>query len=71
MMMESPLMIQWLKESSWFNKDEILTHEVIKYHINCATAFLDEKDFIKKIDFNSKEWIEGLDIRVSSVSKKN
>ena len=71
MMMDSPLLIQWLKESTWFNKDEKLTHEVIKYLINCATAFLDEKEFIEKIDFNSKDWIEGLDVRVSSVSKKN
>ena len=27
--------------------------------------------FIEKIGFNSKEWIEGLDIRVSKVNKTN
>lgn len=71
MMMESPLMIQWLKESVWFNKNEILTNEVIKYLIDCATAFLDEKEFIEKIDFSSKEWIQGLDLRISNMSEKN
>ena len=64
MMMQSSLMRQWLKENIWFNKDEELL-------IDCATAFFDEKEFIKKIGFNSKEWIEGLDIRVSKVNKTN
>ena len=71
MMMDSPVMIKWLKEATWFNKDELLTHEVVKYLIDCATAFLDEKEFTEKIDFNSKEWIEGLDVRVSKIKKLN
>ena len=70
-MMESRLMINWLKEAAWFNNDELLTHEVIKYIIDCATAFFDENEFREKINYNSKEWIEGLDIRVSSIKKLN
>ena len=70
-MMHTELMTQWLKESVWFNKNEILTNEVIKYLIDCATAFLDEKEFIEKIDFSSKEWIQGLDLRISNMSEKN
>lgn len=71
MMMDSPLMINWLKEVTWFNKDELLTHEVIKYLIDCATAFFEEKEFIKNINFNSIEWIEGLDVRISKIRKLN
>ena len=71
MMMQSSLMRRWLKENIWFNKDEELKNEVIKFLIDCATAFFDEKEFIEKIGFNSKEWIEGLDIRVSKVNKTN
>tara|TARA_B100001121_G_C18525627_1_gene543432 strand:- start:184 stop:510 length:327 start_codon:yes stop_codon:yes gene_type:complete len=71
MMMNSSLMVQWLKENIWFNKDEFLTHEVIKFLIDCATSFFDEKDFMKKIDFNSKDWIEALDLRVSRIKKLN
>ena len=71
MMMDSPLMIKWLKEATWFNKDERLTHEVIKYLIDCASSFLDEKDFIEKINFNSEEWIMGLDIRISKIKSLN
>ena len=71
MMMQSPLMDQWIKESIWFGKDKELTFEVTKFIINCAIAFFDEKEFVEKIRFNSKEWIEALDIRVSKVNKTN
>ena len=71
MMMHSPQMNQWFKESILFGKDKNLTDEVIKFIINCAIAFFDEKEFIEKINFNSKEWIDGLDVRVSQVNKKN
>ena len=71
MMMHSPQMNQWFKESILFGKDKDLTDEVIKFIINCAIAFFDEKEFIEKINFNSKEWINGLDVRVSQVNKKN
>jgi len=71
MMMHSPLMNEWFKESILFGKDKDLTDEVIKFIINCAIAFYDEKEFIEKINFNSKEWIQSLDIRVSKVNKKN
>ena len=71
MMMHSPLMNEWFKESILFGKDKDLTDEVIKFIINCAIAFYDEKEFIKKINFNSKEWIQSLDIRISKVNKKN
>ena len=64
-------MIKWLKECSSFNKDELLTHEVISYLIDCATAFFDEKDFREKINYNSKKWITDLDIRVSKIKKLN
>lgn len=70
-MMRAPLMVKWLKESTWFNKDEALTFEVIKYLISCATAFLTEKNFNEKINFNSKEWINGLDMRLSNIKPKN
>ena len=71
MMMHSPLMNEWFKESILFGKDKDLTDEVIKFIINCAIAFYDEKEFIEKINFNSKEWIQSLDIRISKVNKKN
>ena len=71
MMMHSPQMNQWFKESILFGKDKNLTDEVIKFIINCAIAFYDEKEFIEKINFNSKEWIQSLDIRISKVNKKN
>ena len=71
MMMRSPLMLHWLKESLLFGKDDKFSHEVVKFLICCATAFLEEKEFMEKINFNSKEWIEGLDTRVSKISKTN
>ena len=71
MMMHSPLMNEWFKESILFGKDKDLTDEVIKFIINCAIAFYDEKEFIEKINFDSKEWINALDVRVSKVNKKN
>ena len=71
MMMHSPLLVSWINESIWFGKDEKLTFEVTKFIINCAIAFFDEKEFKEKINFNSKEWIQSLDIRISRVNKKN
>tara|TARA_A100001011_G_scaffold388590_1_gene468530 strand:- start:717 stop:1043 length:327 start_codon:yes stop_codon:yes gene_type:complete len=71
LMMDSPLMTKWLKECSWFNKDELLTNEVISYLINCATTFFSEKEFKEKINYNSKEWITDLDIRISKIKKLN
>ena len=71
MMMHSPLMNQWFKESILFGKDKDLTDEVIKFIINCATAFFDEKEFIEKINFNSQEWLYALEVRVSKTSKTN
>ena len=71
MMMHSPLMESWIKENIWFGKDKELTFGVTKFIINCAIAFFDEKEFKKKINFNSKEWIQSLDIRISRVNKKN
>ena len=71
MMMHSPLLVSWINESIWFGKDKELTFEVTKFIINCAIAFFDEKEFIEKINFNSKEWIQSLDIRVSKVKKNN
>ena len=44
MMMHSPLMNEWFKESILFGKDKDLTDEVIKFIINCAIAFFDEKE---------------------------
>ena len=70
-MMHTEIMSQWLKESEWFNKDEVLTHEVIKFLIDCATSFYDENEFEKKINYNSKEWLEALDLRVSGIKKTN
>ena len=70
-MMHTKLMTQWLKENSWFNKDELLTDEVIKFLIDCAVAFFDEEEFEKEINYNSNDWLKALDLRVSYVSKKN
>ena len=71
MMMQSPLMDQWIKESIWFGKDKELTFEVTKFIINCAIAFFDEKEFLEKINFNEKEWLDALEVRVSKSSKTN
>ena len=71
MMMHSPQMNQWFKESILFGKDKSLTDEVIKFIINCAIAFFDEKEFLEKINFNEKEWLDALEVRVSRSSKTN
>ena len=71
MMMHSSQMNQWFKENILFGKDKDLTNEVIKFIINCAIAFLDEKKFLEKINFNEKEWLDALDVRVSKSSKTN
>ena len=70
-MMESKVMLSWLKENILFGKDEKFTNEVIKFLIDCATAFYDEKEFESEIDYNSIEWIEGLDLRISQIRKAN
>ena len=70
-MMESKVMLNWLKENILFGKDEKFTNEVIKFLIDCATAFYDEKEFESEIDYNSIEWIEGLDLRISQIRKTN
>jgi hypothetical protein len=70
-MMHTELMTQWLKESVWFNKDALLTDEVVKFLIDCAVAFYDEQEFEDKVNYNSKEWLEALDIRVSNLKKTN
>ena len=71
LMMESPLMKEWLKNNVLFGKDEQYTNEVLMYLIDCATEFYEENDFIKKIKPNSNSWILDLDIRVSKCVKKN
>ena len=71
MMMHSSQMNQWFKENILFEKDKDLTNEVIKFIINCAIAFFDEKEFLEKINFNEKEWLDALDVRVSKSSKTN
>ena len=53
-MMHTELMTQWLKESVWFNKDALLTDEVVKFLIDCAVAFYDEQEFEDKINYNSR-----------------
>ena len=70
-MMHSTQMNQWFKENILFGKDKDLTDEVIKFIINCAITFFDEKEFLKKINFNEKEWLNALEVRVSKTSKKN
>ena len=71
MMMDSPQMKKWLSQNIHFGKDEYFTNEVLMYLIDCATDLYEEKDFIKKINPNSKTWILNLDIRVSKLVKKN
>ena len=71
MMMDSPQMKKWLSQNILFGKDELFTNEVLMYLIDCATDLYEEKDFIKKINPNSKIWILNLDIRVSKLVKKN
>ena len=46
-------------------------NEVIKFLIDCATSFYDEMEFENNIDYNSIEWIEGLDLRISQIRKTN
>ena len=70
-MMHTELMTQWLKESVWFNKDALLTDEVVKFLIDCAVAFYDEQEFEDKINYNSREWLQGLDLRVSKIKELN
>ena len=71
LMMESPLMKEWLKQNILFGKDEQYTNEVLMYLIDCATEFYNETDFINKIKPNTNSWILNLDIRVSRWVKKN
>ena len=70
-MMESDVMLNWLKENILFGKDEKFTNEVIKFLIDCATSFYDEMEFENNIDYNSIEWIESLDLRISQIRKTN
>lgn len=70
-MMRTDLMNKWLKENNWFNTDVILTEEAIKFVIDCAISFFDEKEFEEKINYNSKEWLKALDLRVSKAKKLN
>ena len=60
-MMHTEIMSQWLKESEWFNKDEVLTHEVIKFLIDCATSFYDENEFYKEFKKYEIEIVDGVD----------
>ena len=71
LMMESPLMKEWLKYNILFEKDEQYTNEVLMYLIDCATKFYEENDFIRNIKPNTDGWILDLDIRVSKWVKKN
>jgi len=70
-MMRTDLMNKWLKENNWFNTDVILTEEVIKFIIDCAVSFFDEKEFEEKINYNSQEWLDALDLRVSKAKRLN
>ena len=70
-MMQTELMNKWLKENNWFNTDVILTEEAIKFLIDCAVSFFDEKEFEDKINYNSQEWLEALDLRISKIKKTN
>ena len=70
-MMRTYLMNKWLKENNWFNTDVVLTEEVIKFVIDCAVSFFDEKEFEEKINYNSQEWLNALDLRVSKAKRLN
>ena len=70
-MMSTDLMNKWLKENNLFNADVILTEEVIKFVIDCAVSFFDEKEFEEKINYNSQEWLDALDLRVSKAKRLN
>ena len=70
-MMSSPKMKNWLKEAYWFGKDEVLTNEVLTFLIDNATEHFEEKDFLKNVNFNSVEWFEKLDFKISKKVKKN
>ena len=71
MMMDSPIMQEWIKQNIQFGKHEYFTNEVFMYLIDCATDYHDENEFLKKIKPNSYAWILKLDIRVSKWIKKN
>ena len=71
MMMDSPIMQEWIKQNIQFGKHEHFTNEVFMYLIDCATDYHDENEFLKKIKPNSYAWILKLDIRVSKWIKKN
>lgn len=70
-MMRTDLMNKWLKENNWFNTDVVLTEEVIKFVIDCSVSFFDEKEFEEKINYNSQEWLDALDLRVSKAKRLN
>ncbi len=71
LMMDSPVMKEWLKHNILFGKDDQYTNEVLMYLIDCATEFYNETDFINKIKPNTKSWILNLDIRISKIIKTN
>ena len=70
-MMSSAKMKIWLKQAYWFGKDEVLTNEVLIFLIDNATEHFEEKDFLKNVNFNSVEWFEKLDFKISKKVKKN
>jgi hypothetical protein len=70
-MLSSPKMVIWIKQAYWFDKDEVLTNEVLTFLIDNASEHFDDQDFLQKINFNSNEWLEKLDFRISKKITKN
>ena len=48
-----------------------VNYKLIKFVIDCAVSFFDEKKFEEKINYNSQEWLEALDLRISKIKKTN
>ena len=70
-MLSSPKMVIWIKQAHWFGKDDVLTNEVLTFLIDNASEHFTDQDFLQKINFNSNEWLEKLDFRISKKIIKN
>ena len=61
-MFNDPVMLQWERSNQWFGKDDFLSEEAMKIH-----KVLRDKE---KIDTDSQEYYNQIDIRIYNKHKK-
>ena len=61
-MFNDPVMLKWERSNQWFGKDEFLSEEAMKIH----KVLMDKE----KIDTDSQEYYNQIDIRIYNKHKK-